>query len=157
LTDNIRRLVLYEPPLPTGRPTSPLDVLERLHTLVDDGELEAALLLFMRKVAKIPEHELAPYRQLPMWKGRIQLAPTIPREMELGRSDTYDLEKFCTLQVPTLLLTGGESPEFMRRATEALNSTLPDSRIIVLPGQQHVAMDLAPELFAREVVGFLLA
>jgi pimeloyl-ACP methyl ester carboxylesterase len=157
LTDNIRRLVLYEPPIPTGRPTSPPDVLDRLHALVDGGELEAALEVFMREVARIPEHELAPYRQLPMWKGRIELAPTIPREMELGRSDTYDLDKFGTLAVPTLLLAGGDSPEFMRRATEAVDSALPDSRVIVLPGQQHVAMDLAPELFVKEVLEFLLA
>jgi pimeloyl-ACP methyl ester carboxylesterase len=157
LTENIRRMVLYEPPLPTGHSTNPPGVLDRLHGLVDGGKLEAALELFMREVAKIPEHELAPYRRLPMWKGRIQLAPTIPRELELGRSETYDLEKFGTLQVPTLLLAGGESPAFMRRATEALDSALPNSRVVVLPGQQHVAMDLAPELFVQKVLDFLLA
>src|SRR5258708_40058617 len=32
---------------------------------------------------------------------------------------------------------------------------LPNSRILVLPGQQHIAMDTAPDLFVREVLAFL--
>jgi pimeloyl-ACP methyl ester carboxylesterase len=156
-TDNLRRLVLYEPPLPVGLPINPPGVLDRIQALVDEGELEAALEVFMREVPRIPEHELAPYRKLPMWKGRIQLAPTIPREMALERVYTFDPQRFSGLQVPTMLLLGGDSPEFMRRATEAVDGALPDSRIVVLPGQQHIAMDLVPELFVREVLDFLLA
>jgi pimeloyl-ACP methyl ester carboxylesterase len=32
---------------------------------------------------------------------------------------------------------------------------LPNSRIVVLPGQQHIAMDTAPDLFVPEVLAFL--
>jgi pimeloyl-ACP methyl ester carboxylesterase len=57
--------------------------------------------------------------------------------------------------VPTLLLLGGDSPQFFRSATEALTAILPNSRIVELPGQQHIAMDTAPDIFIREVVMFL--
>lgn len=34
---------------------------------------------------------------------------------------------------------------------------MPHSRIAVLPGQQHVAMDTAPDVFLHEVMAFLTA
>jgi hypothetical protein len=38
-----------------------------------------------------------------------------------------------------------------------VNAALPNSHIVVMPGQQHVAMDTNPELFVEEVLRFLLA
>ena len=70
-----------------------------MKALLDKGEAEAALELFVRQVMQMPDHELQVYRQLPMWKGRVALAPTIPREMALDRVlfalglvDALDLE-----------------------------------------------------------------
>jgi len=39
---------------------------------------------------------------------------------------------------------------------EAALGALPDARIAVMPGQQHTAMNTAPELFLREVLDFFL-
>jgi pimeloyl-ACP methyl ester carboxylesterase len=36
-----------------------------------------------------------------------------------------------------------------------VQDAVPSSELVVLPGQQHVAIDTAPELFAREVLAFL--
>jgi pimeloyl-ACP methyl ester carboxylesterase len=36
-----------------------------------------------------------------------------------------------------------------------VHAALPKSRLVVLPGQQHTAMNTAPELFVREVLQFL--
>jgi pimeloyl-ACP methyl ester carboxylesterase len=157
LTDRIRRLVLYEPPIPVGAHlVAPPGVADRMQELLDNGEKEAALEVFMRRVVEMPEHELNAYRQLPMWSARVQMAPTIPRELAFDRSYHFDPEKFANLQVPTLLLLGGDSPSSARQAIELVDSALPDSRIVVMPGQQHIAMDMDPELFLREVSRFLL-
>jgi pimeloyl-ACP methyl ester carboxylesterase len=59
------------------------------------------------------------------------------------------------LPISTLLLLGGDSPHFFKAALEAVDTALPNSRIIVMPGQQHIAIDSAPELFVREVMAFL--
>jgi pimeloyl-ACP methyl ester carboxylesterase len=156
LTDGIRRLVLYEPPLPTGVPMYPPGLPDRMQTLIDDGELEGALELFFREVVRMPDHELVEYRELPVWKQRIQLAPTIPREMAIDRSYSFDPVKFADLGVSVLLMLGGESPPIFPAAIEAADAALPDSRVVVLPGQQHIAMDTNPELFLSEVLAFLL-
>jgi pimeloyl-ACP methyl ester carboxylesterase len=157
LTDKIRRLVLYEPPIPTGLPQYPPGIPDLLQKLVDSGKLEAALEVFFREVVRMPEHELAEYRQLPVWQVRIQLAPTIPREMAIDRVYTFDAAKFANLPTPTLLLLGSDSPPLFQRAIEVVDPALPNSKVVILPGQQHIAMDTNPELFAREVTHFLLA
>lgn len=156
LTDKIRRLVLYEPPIPTGVPMYPENVPDRMQTLIDRDSLEAALELFMREVVRMPEHELKAYRQLPMWKVRIKLAPTIPRELAIDRSYQFDPKRFTHYQVPMLLLLGGDSPDLFRRAVAVLDSTLTSCTVVTLPGQQHIAMDTNPELFVDEVLQFLL-
>jgi pimeloyl-ACP methyl ester carboxylesterase len=59
------------------------------------------------------------------------------------------------METPTLLLLGGDSPSFFRAAIEALKKSILNSRIAIIPGQRHAAMDTAPELFLSEVIGFL--
>lgn len=154
LTNNITRLVLYEPPLPTGLPMYPPGLPDRMQALIDQGESEAALELFFRQVVRMPEAELAVFRKLPMWQRRIALAPTIPREMTLDRTYRFDAARFAASRTPTLLLLGGESPLLFSKAIEQLAAALPMSRTVVMPGQQHIAMDTDPELFLREVLAF---
>jgi pimeloyl-ACP methyl ester carboxylesterase len=157
LTDKVSRLILYEPPIPTGPPQYPPGIPDQIQALVDDGDLEAGLELFFREVVKMPAYELAAYRQLPVWPVRVQLTPTIPREMTIDRTYRFNAEKFAGLQTPTLLLLGGDSPPIFQQAIELLDSTLPNSQVVILPGQQHIAMDTDPDLFVKEVLHFLLA
>ncbi|MDP8927052.1 MAG: alpha/beta hydrolase [Actinomycetota bacterium] len=57
--------------------------------------------------------------------------------------------------MPTLLLTGSDSRDPSTADIETVAAALPDARVVVLGGQQHVADILAPELFAEQVVAFL--
>ena len=155
LTDKVRRLILYEPPIPTIHPLYPPGVPDRIQALVDAGDPEAGLELFFREVVRMPDGEFERYRALPVWKVRVTLAPTIPRELAIDRRYRFRPERFSGFAIPTLLLVGGESPPVFREATDMLAATLPDSRVAVMPGQRHVAMDTAPELFLAEVGKFL--
>jgi hypothetical protein len=53
------------------------------------------------------------------------------------------------------LLTGEQSPEFLKTDIATLSDVLPDARVLVLEGQQHVADVLAPEVFAGLLLAFL--
>lgn len=75
--------------------------------------------------------------------------------MAIDQTYSFNAEKFARLQVKTMLLLGGDSPPLFKQATELVDSTLPNSYVVILPGQQHIAMDTAPELFVREVQTFL--
>jgi pimeloyl-ACP methyl ester carboxylesterase len=156
LTDRIARLILYEPPIPTGLPMYPPALPDRMQALIDSGELEAALEIFFREVVRMPAHELESLRKLPMWERRIRLAPTLPREVAVDRLYRFDPSLFADVQVPTLLLLGSDSPPLSRQAVEVVDAALPNSSVVLLQGQQHIAMDTDPDLFVREVLRFLL-
>jgi pimeloyl-ACP methyl ester carboxylesterase len=157
LTDKINRLILYEPAGSGGPDHYSQNTIKQMQELIDAGEFEAAIEMMFREIVKMPKHELAAYRKLPMWKGRILLAPTLPRELAIDLRYRFDAHRFRDLRAPTLLLLGGDSPAFVKETTERIHSAFPNSKIVVLPGQQHIAMDTNPDLFTREVLSFLLA
>lgn len=151
----MRRLILYEPPLPTESYPDTSEIMSRMQALIGRGERETALEIFFREVVKMPEHELKVYRTLPVWQVRIGLVSTVSREDAAEQSYRFNPKRFADFRVPTLLMLGGDSPPAFREVIEVLNAALPNSRVAILPGQQHVAMDTAPELFLKEVMRFL--
>jgi pimeloyl-ACP methyl ester carboxylesterase/ketosteroid isomerase-like protein len=155
LTDNLRRLVLYEPPLAATGDALPPGIVARLEALLAAGDREGVVETFIREVVGMPEHEFDTYRALPAWPARVAAAHTIPRELAADLGGTLDLERLAHLRVPTLLLAGGDSPAWMRADTDAVAAALPEARTAVLEGQQHIAIDLVPERFADAVLGFL--
>jgi pimeloyl-ACP methyl ester carboxylesterase len=90
-----------------------------------------------------------------VWQMRVAAAHTIPRELRAVKAYGFDPERFRDLGVPTLLLSGGTSPAALRKAAEAVDGALPDSRIVVMPGQGHAAMDTGTDVFTAEVLHFL--
>jgi len=155
LTKNVARIILYEPPLAAGTGTSPPGAVGRIQQLVDAGDREEAVATFFREIVRMPAGEIDKLRALPVWKTRIATAHTIPREMNADDQYRFVPERFRRLEVPTLLLLGGDSPAFMKSATERVHGALPGSHVVVMPGQQHAAMNTAPELFIAEVLRFL--
>jgi pimeloyl-ACP methyl ester carboxylesterase len=155
-TLNLRKLVLYEPPIHTDDiKNNSSDAIERMNSSLHIGEREKALLIFLREIVGIQDDEMSKLQSLPSWSARVASAHTIPREESSVSSYTFHPEQFSKLETPTLLLLGGDSPSFFRTAIEILGKSIPKSRIAILPEQRHAAMDTAPELFLREIIGFM--
>jgi pimeloyl-ACP methyl ester carboxylesterase len=91
----------------------------------------------------------------PSWPSRVAAAHTVVRERLIDPPYRFDPEPYSGLGVPTLLITGGDSPPFLRASTAAVAAAVPGARVVVLDGEQHVAMDTAPERFVAAVLGFL--
>lgn len=156
LTSNLGRLVLYEG-WPSPNPDQlalPPGVEARLDALLAEGNREAVLETFFREVVRMPEEEFAVYRGLPTWQARIAAAYTITRESRAEQA-RFDPEQAAKITVLTLLLAGGDSPEFLKAGIDTVAASLPDARIVVIEGQQHIAIDLVPALFADHVLAFL--
>lgn len=154
-TNRVARLVLYEPPVPAGLPLYSPELIERLQGLLDKGEAAGVVSTFFTEVVRMPPAELQMLRSLQNWPARVASAHTIPRELWASESYVLDPARFTDFEVPTLLLLGGDSPPVFQAAIAAVRDAVRTSRIVVLPGQQHVAMNTAPELFLREVFAFL--
>ena len=91
----------------------------------------------------------------PTWAMRLASAHAVPRESRADGRYRFEAQRFRALSTPTLLLAGGDSPALLKAATQVVAAALPNSRVAVMPGQQHIAMNTAPELFVKEVLTFL--
>jgi pimeloyl-ACP methyl ester carboxylesterase len=152
---NLRRLVLYEPPIPAGMPIYPPGIADRLQGMLDAGDREGVISTFLREVPRVPPEQLARMQAAPAWPHRVAAAHTIVRELKAHEGYTFDAGRFLDVRTPTLLLLGGASPPFFKAATDRVHEALQSSRVVVLPDQQHVAIDTATDLFAGEVLKFL--
>jgi pimeloyl-ACP methyl ester carboxylesterase len=152
---NLRRLVLYEPPVPIGTPIYPPGVIDRLEAKLAASDREGVVSTFLTEVPRVPPEQLAIMQKAPSWQGRVAAAHTIVRELRAHERYTFSPHRLREVRMPTLLLLGGASPEFLVQGTHLVHEAVEGSHIVVLPGQTHVAIDTAPDLFAREVLAFL--
>ena len=158
LTSNIRRLALYEGwprTNPQGVPYSE-ELVERLNVLLERGENEALLETFFREAELFPDEEIKALKSLPSWPGRVAAAHTFLREDRAHFNTALDPEYAAKITVPTLLVTGEDSPESLKADIDVVATALPDARILVLEGQQHVADILVPDVVAGQLIAFFL-
>jgi pimeloyl-ACP methyl ester carboxylesterase len=156
LTLHLHKVILYEPPLPVeGAPTYPEGIIDQLQAFLDAGDRERVITTFMREVVRMPPHQLELVKASPAFPARLAAAHTLPRELRTEEQYRLAPTRFKAVGAPTLLLLGSDSPSFFKAGVEAVHAALSNSRIKVLPGQQHIAMDTAPDLFVREVSAFL--
>src|SRR5262249_13622223 len=149
-----------EPPLLLETVIVDEPIVDKLEAQLRNGDRQGILETFFREVVRMPPSELAMLQSLPAWQGRLAAAHTIPREERLyvlGAPEQYRFhaERFPSVRVKPLLLLGGDSPPFFKASIDTIRAALPNSHVVVMPGQQHTAMNTAPELFLREVTSFL--
>lgn len=149
----VRRLVLYEPSV-NEDPISP-DLSAQVEVLLEDGRPDDAVDLVLREVVLMPEAEVAAMHALPSWPTRVAAAHTLPRE--LGASLTWDPAEGARVSAPTLLLVGSDSPAFVKAGARLVADSVPDCTVVTIEGQQHIADQLVPDLFAGLVLDFLRA
>ena len=156
-SQRIDRLVLYEGgPKPAGLRLSPDDFIARLEQLIETGQREEALEVFMLNAAGVAREELDVLRSHPSWLGRLSAADTIPRELRAINEYSADPELVRTINVPVLLVLGEKTEPRRREMFERLAQLFRNAQIAVLPGQRHAAHQTAPNVLAQSLRDFLL-
>ncbi|MFC7202804.1 alpha/beta fold hydrolase [Haloferax namakaokahaiae] len=151
----LRALVLYEPPIPVaGFEPDSEETLAEITVLHERGENKEALVRFLRDIAELPPFELDALRSAPNWPARVEAAHTVIREERARTEYEFDPARFAELQTPTLLLVGTETAPLHAAAADALGDVLENSRVVLLEGQAHAAMNTAPELVIDAVLTF---
>jgi hypothetical protein len=79
LTDRVGKLVVYETVTATEK--TPPAFIEQLEGLISAGDLEQALVTFLRERANLSAEEIEAVRSTPTWPVRVSAAPTLPREL----------------------------------------------------------------------------
>jgi len=151
----VRRLVLYEPPYPFGRPVAGANLLPFKQALAT-GDLDLALAVGMERFIGLSSSVVAETRSSKAWAHMRGIVTSWTRELEAMDALGNDLSAFRQFKTPTLLLRGSESPECpFQGTTRALQQTLPNVQVSTLEGQGHMAMRLAPEAVAARIAQFV--
>lgn len=153
--NNLRKLILYEPPIQAGVVIQDPGVADEIQAQVDAGDLEGATATFYMRILRRTDTEIEKIRTGPSWQQFLRTVHILPRELHGVDNYRYDAARFSHLDVPKLFLLGELSPDYFGKVTRILHGDLKNSRISVMPGQHHAAMDTGPELLAREVIDFL--
>ncbi len=156
LTDAVGRVVSYEgAPTPSGISYHPPGIEARLRALLEAGDRDGALALFLGEVVGMPAEALDAYRADPVWPIRSAAAGTILRELEAEADPGASVEALGAVRQPVLQILGGDSLPVFREATMALDARLADGRIVVIDGARHAAHHTHPDAFVEAVRAFL--
>jgi pimeloyl-ACP methyl ester carboxylesterase len=149
----IDKLAVFEAPfiVDDSRPPAASTYVADLNELLAAGRRGAAVKLFMRLVG-MPAILVAVTPLFPGWKKLKGVAHTLPYDAacmgDTQAGKPLDAEHWSAVSVPTLVLVGGKSPEWMTNGMQSLAELLPNARREVLEGQTHMvkAKVLAPAL-----------
>jgi pimeloyl-ACP methyl ester carboxylesterase len=152
LTDRPRKLVLYDPPIhPEGFP-APAGLAGRLDAALAAGDRERAVETMMREVVGLSPAELSALRAGPSWASLVGTVDTLSREVREAERYRFDPSRFRRLTLPARLLSGEQSPEPFRAGIALAHRALVNSRVIIMPGVGHEAVETGPDVFAAAVL-----
>jgi pimeloyl-ACP methyl ester carboxylesterase len=151
----IRKVAVYEAPLIVDASRTST---EHQWTLIEDAvaghQLGQALTVFLQSVG-LPTVVIAVMRLTPLWSKLKALAHTLPYDgaivgdYQLGQPLPTD--RWGAVRVPTLVMDGSKSPQWIRNGNRALALVLPNARYRTLDGQTHM---LKPKAHAPQLVEF---
>ena len=150
----ITHLVLYEPPFNTddNDPALPAGFAGELAKLVSAGRRGDAVELYQTTAVGIPQEVVAQMRHAPFRPGLEAIAHTLAYDAAIIGDRSLPAGLLATVTIPALVITGEQSPPFLRNAAQATAAALTNGQLAVLPGQTH---DLNPDATAPVMTEFL--
>jgi pimeloyl-ACP methyl ester carboxylesterase len=150
----VTRLVLYEPPFNTddSYPALPAGFAGELAGLVAAGRRGDAVELYQTRAVGIPEEMVAQMRHAPFRPGLEAIAHTLAYDAAIIGDRSLPAGLLASVAAPALVITGEQSPPFLRNAARAAAEALAGGRLAVLPGQTH---DISPQATAPVIAEFL--
>lgn len=86
----------------------------------------------------MPANVIHMLKNSPGWADMVAVAHTLPYDWAITTRGV-DPEKFARIGVPTLVLTGGDSPPYLQTGAAAISAAIPGSKIDTIAGQGHGA------------------
>jgi len=151
----ITKLAVYEPPFQveeSGR-AAMKSYGQQLSALLAEGRRGDAAALAMKTFGAPPE-AVEGMRHAPVWATFESVAPTLAYDAAVMGDGSVPTERAMSVAVPTLVIDGGSSPQWMREAADALAGVVPTSQRLTLEGQTH---DVAPDVLSPALQRFFLA
>lgn len=131
------RLVLHEPPWSDGDNEGRSAAMARdIADAVKAGRPGDGAAIFLG-AAGMPPEALAGMRNSPDWGHFERLAPTLPYDLAQTGDNGVPVAQLTGLDLPTLVLVGGDSAPFFATVAGQAASALPQATLRTLAGQGH--------------------
>lgn len=144
----VTRVAAFEPPF-TGAAVPPddgdpterhpgQDLADQIDELVRAGERGAAVELFQISIG-IPAEVVEQIRNAPFRPALDAIAHTLVYDLRVLGSGAVPVDELRAVDVPTLVVVGGASPEPLQVAARAVADAVPGASLAVLDGLDHSA------------------
>ncbi len=154
LGNKVSKLAMFEAPYNDDREAQQAwrEYIRQLTTTLAEGRGGDAVALFMKVVGMSPD-EIEGMRHSPAWPALEAMGPTLAYDHAavLGAYSTVPAERAANVQVPTLVMNGGNSFPFMHNTARTLSKAMPNAQMYTLEGQGH---NISPEALAPVLVKF---
>ncbi len=129
----IERLAMYEAPYWLEDAESYRAELDRL---LAGGRTDEAIELFL-SISTMPGRALDRLRRSPAWEAMRASAHTLAYDAKVVNDGVIPLDRAAALTVPTLIMSGESSPDFVRTTARRLAEIIPHATYRELAGQTH--------------------
>jgi uncharacterized protein YndB with AHSA1/START domain/pimeloyl-ACP methyl ester carboxylesterase len=159
LGDQVTKLYLYEPPfiINDSRKPVPAEYVQHLNMLNVADRTSDAVEYFMSEALGIPAEYIGYMKADPSWKTMESMSHTLAYDgMIMGNTQSgkpLPTDRW-KVNVPTLIMTGENSEPLFHEAAKALADLLPLVESRTLPGQDHSAVVMAPNILAKTIIDY---
>ncbi len=155
----ISRLVLHEPPYARDieeERRGAQEFAETLQPILAQGRRRDAATLAATTIMGMPAEMIDQARTEPWWAEMEAMAPTIAYDSEVlgdfSTGGTVPTDLLGRVTTGSLILVGGASPEWMIDVGRQIADAMPNGRLRILEGQEHV---VPPEVLVPVLAEFL--
>jgi hypothetical protein len=138
----------------------PEDFLDHITRLIASDRRDEAIKYFMTSGMGAPGFVIPLMHLIPgAWPKLKAVAHTLPYDAHLlegySAGQPLSAEEFGSVNMPTLVMAGTESPAFLRHGAEELTRVLPNARLLMNKGLGHTK-SLSTRVIASVLVEFLM-
>jgi len=154
LGDKVKKLAVYEVPYNDDPEAQKAwgKYIENLTEALASNRRGDAVALFMAYVGT-PAAQIEGMRHAHFWAGMEAIAPTLAYDHTaiMGKDGSIPDERAARVNVPTLVMIGGNGAPFMLETAKTLSKAIPGAKLHTLDAQTH---DVHPEALAPVLVEF---
>lgn len=131
----ITKLAVYEPPY-GQKPEDFAKQKTSIYGFIRYGEPGGAALAFLRSIG-LPEESIEGMKKSPAWEVMKSIDHTLAYDYEVLGNGQIPKETVKQISIPTLIMDGEKSLDFMHATADKLASLIPNSQRTTFAGQSH--------------------
>jgi len=138
----VKKIALFEPPYVAVSPDDkvpPDDAEMKLTNFVRQGKRGEAVKYFLTNVMGMSGIAVFLFKQFgkSLWEKNESVANTLSYDVAVMGNYSVPKKITASINVPTIVIGGENSPRNLRKAVEAVAQSIPQSHIKLLKGQNH--------------------